>query len=51
VDEDFASEFEHFAPLVDQGLVTVADVGRPFVRLVAAAFDACRGRQGHSVAV
>jgi len=60
VDEDFAAELAALAPLAEQGLVSVAagrvsvsEAGRPFVRLVAAAFDAYldRGAKRHSVAV
>jgi len=60
LDEDFAAELAALAPLAEQGLVatrggrvTVAEQGRPFVRLVAAAFDAylARGAKRHSVAV
>ncbi len=60
VNETFAAEFELLVPLAEQGIVsidgdrvTVAEAGRPFVRLVAAAFDAYlrRGTQRHSVAV
>jgi oxygen-independent coproporphyrinogen-3 oxidase len=60
VDEDFAAELELLAPLAAQGIVeiegdrvAVTEAGRPFVRLVAAAFDAYlrQGAQRHSVAV
>ncbi len=56
----FAAEMERLAPLIDDGIctvddsrVTVTEKGRPFVRLVAAAFDACltAGEQRHSRAV
>jgi len=56
----FAAEMERLAPLIDDGLctvaenrVTVTEKGRPFVRLVAAAFDAylTAGGQRHSRAV
>jgi oxygen-independent coproporphyrinogen-3 oxidase len=59
-DEGFADELEQLRPLarqgfvdVAQGRVTVTEAGRPFVRLVAAAFDAYlrRGASRHSVAV
>lgn len=58
--ERFAAEFDALAPLAELGLVTtdggrivVSEMGRPFVRLVAAAFDAYleRGTPRHSVAV
>jgi oxygen-independent coproporphyrinogen-3 oxidase len=58
--EDFAAEYDLLAPLAEQGLVTtagghvvVSEIGRPFVRLVAAAFDGYlrRGASRHSVAV
>jgi oxygen-independent coproporphyrinogen-3 oxidase len=57
---DFASELEQLASLVDAGMVTregtrltVTEQGRPFVRLVAAAFDAYlpQNRSRHSIAV
>ena len=60
MDESFAAEREVLAPLAAQGIVeiegdrvAVTEAGRPFVRLVAAAFDAYlrRGAQRHSVAV
>jgi oxygen-independent coproporphyrinogen-3 oxidase len=60
VNETFAAEFELLVPLAEQGIVSiegdrviVAEAGRPFVRLVAAAFDAYLrgGTQRHSVAV
>jgi len=60
VSERFDAEFAQLAPLVDQGIalvdggrVAVTETGRPFVRLVAAAFDAYlrRSAQRHSVAV
>jgi oxygen-independent coproporphyrinogen-3 oxidase len=60
VDENFAVELELLAPLAAQGIVDIAgervavtEAGRPFVRLVAAAFDAYlrHGAQRHSVAV
>ena len=60
VNERFAAEIELLAPLAEQGIVSIAgsrvsvtEAGRPFVRLVAAAFDAYlrRGAQRHSVAV
>jgi oxygen-independent coproporphyrinogen-3 oxidase len=60
VDENFAAELELLAPLAAQGIVDIAgervavtEAGRPFVRLVAAAFDAYlrHGAQRHSVAV
>jgi oxygen-independent coproporphyrinogen-3 oxidase len=60
VDEWFTAEFEMLTPLAEQGIVSMADGrvmvtedGRPFVRLVAAAFDAYFGRSRgrHSVAV
>ena len=56
----FAAAMERLAPLIDDGLctvaenrVTVTEKGRPFVRLVAAAFDAylTAGGQRHSKAV
>jgi oxygen-independent coproporphyrinogen-3 oxidase len=56
----FADAFEQLAPLAADGLVaidgprvTVTDPGRPFVRLVAAAFDAYlqHGGKRHSRAV
>jgi oxygen-independent coproporphyrinogen III oxidase len=59
-DMRFDNEFERLDPLVRQGIVAAADgrvemteAGRPFVRLVAAAFDAYLGgaAQRHSVAV
>jgi oxygen-independent coproporphyrinogen-3 oxidase len=59
-DEEFVAERAALAPLVAEGLVTVAgprvaisDKGRPFVRLVASAFDAYlqQSRHRHSVAV
>ena len=59
-DESFAAEFARLAPLAAQGIVEIAgdrvavtEAGRPFVRLVAAAFDAYlrQGTQRHSVAV
>ena len=47
VNADFSDELERLAPLADDGIVatdgnriTVMEAGRPFVRLVAAAFDA-----------
>lgn len=58
--ETFADAYEALAPLADDHLVTVhgsrvvvTEKGRPFVRLVAAAFDAYLGRTGarHSRAV
>jgi len=57
---DFASEFDALKPLVDQKLVLIdghriiiTEAGRPFLRLVAAAFDAylAKGQSRHSVAV
>jgi len=60
VDERFTAELEMLAPLAEQGIVsmadgrvTVTDDGRPFVLLVAAAFDAYlrRSTRRHSVAV
>ncbi len=60
VNERFADELAQLAPLVDQGIariergrVMVTEMGRPFVRLVAAAFDAYlrRTARRHSVAV
>lgn len=60
VDEHFAAELEALAPLAEEGLlhtaggrVVVNEAGRPFVRLVAAAFDRYlrRSAQRHSVAV
>ena len=60
MNERFAAEIELLAPLAEQGIVSIAgsrvsvtEAGRPFVRLVAAAFDAYlrRGAQRHSVAV
>jgi oxygen-independent coproporphyrinogen-3 oxidase len=57
---DFASEIESLAGLVEAGMVTidgpriaVTAQGRPFVRLVAAAFDAYlpQNRSRHSIAV
>ena len=56
----FAAEMERLAPLIDDGIctadesrVTVTETGRPFVRLVAAAFDAylAAGEQRRSRAV
>ena len=56
----FAAEMERLAPLIDDGIctadesrVTVTETGRPFVRLVAAAFDAylAAGEQRPSRAV
>ncbi len=56
----FAAEMERLAPLIDDGIctvaesrVTVTEKGRPLVRLVAAAFDAylTAGEQRHSRAV
>ncbi len=56
----FADEMGRLAPLIDDGIctvddsrVTVTEMGRPFVRLVAAAFDAylTAGEQCHSRAV
>lgn len=58
--DDFATEVDHLRPLADDGLLTVADgvitmteVGRPYVRLAAAAFDQYlkAGEQKHSRAV
>jgi oxygen-independent coproporphyrinogen-3 oxidase len=58
--ESFAAELELLAPLaaqgivdIDRGSVAVTEAGRPFVRLVAAAFDAYlrQGAQRHSAAV
>ncbi len=60
VNERFAAELEALTPLAEQGLirivggnVVVNEDGRPFVRLVAAAFDAYlrRSAQRHSLAV
>jgi len=60
VDERFTPELKMLAPLAEQGIVSMADGrvtvtedGRPFVRLVAAAFDAYlrRSTRRHSVAV
>jgi len=52
VDEDFAPELEHLAPLTDHGLVTVADAGRLFVRLVRRRVRRLRrGTQRHSAVV
>jgi oxygen-independent coproporphyrinogen-3 oxidase len=60
VSDDFAMEFDLLAPLAEQGLVStaggrvvVSETGRPFVRLVAAAFDGYlrAGASRHSVAV
>jgi oxygen-independent coproporphyrinogen-3 oxidase len=57
---DFTAELAELAPLADEGLVqlaghtvTVTEAGRPFVRLVAAAFDTylASGRARHSLAV
>jgi oxygen-independent coproporphyrinogen-3 oxidase len=57
---DFAAELAELEPLEAEGLVQVAgnivsvtEAGRPFVRLVAAAFDAylAAGRARHSLAV
>jgi oxygen-independent coproporphyrinogen-3 oxidase len=59
-DESFAAELALLAPLAAQRIVEIAgdrvavtEAGRPFVRLVAAAFDAYlrQGAQRHSVAV
>jgi oxygen-independent coproporphyrinogen-3 oxidase len=59
-DEDFADAVAALAPLADDGLVSidrrriaVTQVGRPFVRLAASAFDAYlgRGTARHSRAV
>ncbi len=56
----FAAEMERLAPLIDDGIctvekcrITVTEQGRPFVRLVAATFDAYLngGGQRHSRAV
>ncbi len=56
----FVPEMEKLAPMADDGLVTLAgntvavsETGRPFVRLVAAAFDAylTSGKARHSRAV
>ena len=58
--DGFAAELDSLAPLVEAGMVgvdgrriAVTDEGRPFVRLVAAAFDAYlpQNRSRHSVAV
>jgi oxygen-independent coproporphyrinogen-3 oxidase len=58
--QDFADAFVALAPLADDHLVTidgrriaVSEAGRPFVRLVASAFDAylARGDARHSRAV
>jgi len=58
--QDFAAAFAALAPLANNGLVaiedgriTVTDAGRPFVRLVASAFDAylANGTARHSRAV
>jgi oxygen-independent coproporphyrinogen III oxidase len=60
VEEGFAAEFGALAPLADRGLMTVdrgrivvSEIGRLFVRLIAAAFDAYlkRAASRHSVAV
>jgi oxygen-independent coproporphyrinogen-3 oxidase len=60
VNEPFAAEIESLAALAAQGIVTtlggrvvVTERGRPFVRLVAAAFDSYLGggAKRHSVAV
>ncbi|HEY2136471.1 MAG TPA: oxygen-independent coproporphyrinogen III oxidase [Xanthobacteraceae bacterium] len=60
VDEGFDDELGSLAPLAAQGIVTtsgdrvvVTESGRPFVRLVAAAFDSylAGSAQRHSVAV
>jgi len=57
---DFAEELEKLAPLAEDGIITldggriaVEHDGRPFVRLVAAAFDTYlkQGEQRHSKAV
>jgi oxygen-independent coproporphyrinogen-3 oxidase len=57
---DFTAELGELQPLAAEGLVeiagrhlTVTEAGRPFVRLVAAAFDAylASGRARHSLAV
>ena len=59
-DTDFTSEFDALKPLVDQRLVLVdgrriaiTETGRPFLRLVAAVFDAylAKGQSRHSIAV
>ena len=56
----FAEEIEALRPLADDGLLVIdghrlrmTEKGRPFVRLVAAAFDAYlpRGQARHSAAV
>jgi oxygen-independent coproporphyrinogen III oxidase len=56
----FDDEFTRLAPLVDDGIITIdndritiTDLGRPFVRLVAAAFDSYlqSGKGRHSKAV
>lgn len=58
--ETFASELSALQPLAAEGVVhvdgsrvTVTEQGRPFVRLVAAAFDAYlpRGQARHSIAI
>ncbi len=60
VGQDFSPEMDHLRPLRDEGLVemgggrvSVTERGRPFLRLVAAAFDAYlpSNRTRHSVAV
>ena len=60
VSSGFDAELEALAPLAAEGLVrldgkliTVTDKGRPFVRLIAAAFDAylSKARTRHSVAI
>jgi oxygen-independent coproporphyrinogen-3 oxidase len=57
---DFSSEFDSLIPLAQDGIVriegcrvTMTELGRPFVRLVAAAFDAylASSRARHSIAV
>jgi len=56
----FVPEMEKLAPMAEDGLVTLAgntvsvtETGRPFVRLIAAAFDAylSSGKARHSRAV
>ncbi len=58
--EGFAKEIETLQPLAAQGLITiegariaVTEIGRPFIRIAAAAFDAylSAGTKRHSIAV
>ncbi|MBZ0148513.1 MAG: coproporphyrinogen III oxidase, partial [Pseudorhodoplanes sp.] len=59
-DADFSAELSALQPLADDGVahidgrrVTITEQGRPFVRLVAAAFDTYLSREQarHSIAV